>query len=236
MPRLLAASSVVLFVGATLVLSELRWFSRQPLVDRLRPYSPGGLRRAASPGGRPVGRVVPRGGRAARSPGGRAAGGAGRRERGARRAARSASTRRWTPPRSGCGSSGGRPAASRPGPLVAAATSRRWPSPCCWCSARRCSAFLVVEQQLATASDRWKRRVFLELPVLSEQLGMLIGAGYSLGSALNRLAARGSGACARTWPACAAGSARGSPRWRRSGSGRRSPTSTRSPAWWPCWR
>jgi tight adherence protein C len=57
-------------------------------------------------------------------------------------------------------------------------------------------AFLVLEQRLATTSDRWKRRVFLELPVLSEQLGMLLGAGYSLGGALNRLAGRGSGACA----------------------------------------
>ena len=33
--------------------------------------------------------------------------------------------------------------------------------------------------------------------MLSEQLGMLLGAGYSLGGALNRLAAAGSGACAQ---------------------------------------
>src|SRR3546814_15271216 len=57
-------------------------------------------------------------------------------------------------------------------------------------------AFLVIEQQLALASERWKRRVFLELPVLSEHLGMLLGAGYSLGAALNRLAAPGTGASA----------------------------------------
>ena len=42
-------------------------------------------------------------------------------------------------------------------------------------------AFLAVEQQLATASSRWQR-IFLELPVVSEQLGMLLGAGYSLGA------------------------------------------------------
>jgi Flp pilus assembly protein TadB len=58
-------------------------------------------------------------------------------------------------------------------------------------------AFLVVEQQLATASARWQRRIFLELPVVSEQLGMLLGAGYSLGAALSRLATRGTGACGR---------------------------------------
>jgi tight adherence protein C len=32
---------------------------------------------------------------------------------------------------------------------------------------------------------------------VAEQLGMLLGAGYSLGSALSRLAVRGTGACGR---------------------------------------
>jgi len=57
-------------------------------------------------------------------------------------------------------------------------------------------AFLVVEQQLAAASAQWQRRVFLELPVIAEQLAMLLCAGYSLGAALNRLAERGTGLCA----------------------------------------
>jgi tight adherence protein C len=57
-------------------------------------------------------------------------------------------------------------------------------------------AFLVLEQQLAAKSTRWQRRIFLELPVVSEQLGMLLGAGYSLAAALNRISQRGSGACA----------------------------------------
>lgn len=56
-------------------------------------------------------------------------------------------------------------------------------------------AFLVPEQRLSAASARWQRRVFLELPVVTEQLGMLLSAGYSLGGALNRLADRGHGAC-----------------------------------------
>jgi Flp pilus assembly protein TadB len=58
-------------------------------------------------------------------------------------------------------------------------------------------AFLVVEQQLATQSAAWQRRVFLELPVVAEQLAMLLAAGYSMGAALNRLADRGAGACTR---------------------------------------
>ena len=70
----LAASALALMVGATLVLSELRWFSRQPLVERLRPYGPG-----ASPGpeldrGPPLGGLVSRGHRAPGSPARRTAG------------------------------------------------------------------------------------------------------------------------------------------------------------------
>jgi tight adherence protein C len=56
-------------------------------------------------------------------------------------------------------------------------------------------AFLVVEQRVGAASRRWQERTFLELPVITEQLGMLLAAGYSLGSALGQLAARGQGTC-----------------------------------------
>lgn len=41
--RLVVASSLVLWVGATLLLSTTRSFSRRPLTERLRPYTPGGL-------------------------------------------------------------------------------------------------------------------------------------------------------------------------------------------------
>ncbi len=58
-------------------------------------------------------------------------------------------------------------------------------------------AFLVVEQQLANRSDDWKRRVFQELPVISEQLGMLLGSGYSLNAALARVAERSNGCVAQ---------------------------------------
>ncbi len=58
-------------------------------------------------------------------------------------------------------------------------------------------AFLVTEQQAVKAAQRWQTQVRLELPVTSEQLAMLLSAGYSLTSALSRLAIRGDGACAR---------------------------------------
>jgi Flp pilus assembly protein TadB len=57
--------------------------------------------------------------------------------------------------------------------------------------------FLVVEQGVANASAAWQRRLVLELPVVAEQLAMLIGAGYSLGAALQRIARRGAGCAAR---------------------------------------
>ncbi len=57
-------------------------------------------------------------------------------------------------------------------------------------------AFLVVEQRLAQASERWQQQVGRELPVVAEQLATLLNAGFSLGAAVNRLAARGHGCCA----------------------------------------
>jgi Flp pilus assembly protein TadB len=57
--------------------------------------------------------------------------------------------------------------------------------------------FLILEQQVANASKRWQRRLFLELPVVAEQLALLLAAGYSLTAAMNRIAVRGRGACAR---------------------------------------
>lgn len=58
-------------------------------------------------------------------------------------------------------------------------------------------AFLLVESSLSRKSDRWKRTMQLELPVASEQLGMLLSAGYSLGASMARIAMRSGGCVAR---------------------------------------
>ena len=58
-------------------------------------------------------------------------------------------------------------------------------------------AFLIVEQQLAGASDQWKHKTFQELPVISEQIAMLLGSGYSLGAAIQRVSERGTGVVAQ---------------------------------------
>jgi Flp pilus assembly protein TadB len=47
-----------------------------------------------------------------------------------------------------------------------------------------------------SASDLRQHRLFLELPVIVEQTGMLLASGYSLGGALDRIASRGRGVAA----------------------------------------
>jgi Flp pilus assembly protein TadB len=59
------------------------------------------------------------------------------------------------------------------------------------------AAFLWSEQRLIDAVTDRHEQLRLELPVVAEQLGMLLGAGWSLGSAMNRLADRGRGAAAQ---------------------------------------
>jgi Flp pilus assembly protein TadB len=193
---LLAASALALFVGGTLVLSELRWFSRPPLVDRLRPYSPGGMRRAGPAGGvLSVDSFRDLVGPLAQHLGERVAGLLGVSEDLDTRLRRTHWPLDATAFR--VRQLGWVAVGLALGALLAGATTPPLAISLLFVLGGPLLAFLLVEQQLATASERWKRRIFLELPVDSEQLGMLIGAGYSLGAALNRLAGRGQGACAQ---------------------------------------
>jgi tight adherence protein C len=57
-------------------------------------------------------------------------------------------------------------------------------------------AFVTIEQRLSTRSQRWQRRLFLEAPIIAEQLAMHLTSGASLSGALTRSAERGSGAIA----------------------------------------
>ncbi len=196
MPRLLAASAVLLWVGATLLLAELRWFSRPSLATRLRPYAPGGFGAASGERGilsvASFREVV---GPLARMIGSRLAGALGVREDLGTRLRRIHDPLDATAFRvRQLGWAGGALAA---GALVAAATTPPPVIALLLVVGAPLLAFLIIEHLIARRSERWQRRVFLELPVLSEQLGMLMGAGFSLGAALNRLATRGTGACAR---------------------------------------
>jgi tight adherence protein C len=190
-----ALVALALFVGSTLVLSELRWFRRRPLLDRLAPYVPGGAsarRRGAVMSAASFGQVVAP---LARAVGERAARAFGVTEPLAVRLERVHSPLDVTGFRV-------RQLACAVGGLVsagalAAAAGLSGPVALVFVLGGPVLAFLMVEQRLAAASARWQRRTFLELPVVSEQLGMLLGAGYSLGAALSRLATRGTGACGR---------------------------------------
>ncbi|HTO00551.1 MAG TPA: type II secretion system F family protein [Microthrixaceae bacterium] len=55
---------------------------------------------------------------------------------------------------------------------------------------------LAIEQSLSSQISDRQKRLQAELPVVTEQLGMLLSAGYSLTAAIARLAERGSGVAA----------------------------------------
>lgn len=193
--RLAVASGLVLWAGATLVLSQLRWFTRARLVDRLRPYAPGGGYATVSRSVVSVESMRGVIGPLAREAGERLARALGVTEELSVRLERLHSPLDATAFRlrqvgwslAGFGVGALLIVALRPQPLVGLILVISAPL----------LAFLILEQRLASASEAWKRRLFLELPVVAEQLAMLLTSGYSLGAALNRLAGRGGGVAAR---------------------------------------
>lgn len=194
MSRLVVAAALAGWVGATLLLSQLRWFSRPPLSERLRPYHPAGRgadQRAGPFTVESFGEVV---GPLASLIGGRLSRLFGVSEELAARLARIHSDMDVTTFR--VRQLGWSLAGLALGGAVAAVAHLAVGITLMVVLASPLLAFLVLEQQVASASARWQRRIFLELPVVAEQLAMLASAGYSLGSALSRMASRGRGACA----------------------------------------
>ena len=194
--RVALLSAIVGWLGATLLLAELRWFRRRPLTDRLRPYAPGGAAAPVGAGGslsvssfREV--VAP----LATAVGARVARIAGVEESLAARLTRVHAGIDPTAFRvRQLGWAGG---GAVLGALFAAAVRLPAIAGVGLVAAGAVLGFLLVEQQLAARSAAWQRATFLELPVVAEQLGMLLSAGFSLGAALNRIAARGTGAVGR---------------------------------------
>lgn len=194
MTRVVALLLVLVWVGATLVLAELRWFRRPRLADRLARYTPGAAPLRRSSGVLSVtsfGEVVAP---LAQTWGSRISRVFGVSDELGLRLERVHSSLTVTAFRTR--QLGISLAALAVGAVLAVALH---PPPLVgilFLLGVPLLAFLVVEQQAVRASADWQRRIFLELPIVSEQLGMLVGSGYSLGSALNRLARRGDGACA----------------------------------------
>ena len=194
MTRVSALVLVLLWVGATLLLAELRWFRRPRLVDRLARYTPGAAPARRSSGVLSVGSfgevVAP----LAQTWGSRLSRVFGVSDELGVRLERAHSPMTVTAFRTR--QLGISLAALAVGGVLAVALHPPAVVALLFLVGVPLLAFLVVEQQAVRASAEWQRRIFLELPIVSEQLGMLLGSGYSLGSALNRLARRGDGACA----------------------------------------
>jgi hypothetical protein len=179
-----------LWAGVTLLLAELRWFRVQPLSDRLRPsVRPGSVARTAG-GSWSVGSlgavlgplVATQGERIAAALGSDDA--AERLERiGAQSSVAEFRVRQvaWTV----LGGLGGL------GVAVLARAPLGWSLVVGGLAAA--VAALVIEQQLTQAARRWQDQLLLELPIVAEQLGMLLSSGASLTGAIARIARRGSG-------------------------------------------
>ena len=192
--RLIVLGGIGLWAGLTLVLSDVRWFARRPLLDRLRPYSHSGQAEAARSGvlsGESMRDIVTP---LASALGSRLGQLVGVSEDLAVRLERIHSPydvaafrlRQLGAATVALGAAGVGLAALRPPVLFGVAALLGAPL----------LGFLIPEQQISSRSAAWQRRVFLELPVIAEQLAMLLSSGYSLGSALHRISRRGRGACA----------------------------------------
>jgi tight adherence protein C len=194
--RLAVLCGLALWGGMALVLSHFRWFSRPPLVERLRPYSPAGMatspRRASILSVESFREVVRP---LCRTLGERVAKLFGVSEELGVRLERIHSADDVTGFR--VRQVGWALAGFGTGALLAVALRPPAPIALLFILSGPLLGFLVPEQQVASASEAWRRRLNLELPVVAEQLAMLLSAGYSLGAALNRLAARGGGNVAR---------------------------------------
>lgn len=190
--RPLIITGLALFAGTTLLLSELRWFRRPRLADRLLPYAPVPTR-----SGLPIlsvatiGEVVRP---LTQALGARLAAGFGVSEDLATRLQRVHSP--MTPSAFRVRQFLHSGLALATAAVVGTVTPLPTPVAIVLVTGAPLLAFLIHEQRLASASQRWQRRVFLELAVVAEQLAMLAAVGWSLGASIERIAARGRGATA----------------------------------------
>jgi tight adherence protein C len=191
----LLGAGILLWIGTTLLLSELRWFSRRPLAVRLGPYVPGGMGTRGRAGLLSVESFREAVGPLAKGLGSQFSRLFGVSEDLDRRLRRIHSDLDVTEFR--VRQIGWSLAGLGVGALFAVAVRPPIPIALLTTFGGLLLAFLLLEQQVSTSSDRWKRSVHLELPVVAEQTAMLLGSGYSLVAALDRVARRGQGAVAR---------------------------------------
>ncbi len=192
MSRLVALTTLAVWLGSTLVLSEIRWFRRLALVERVEPFVPGGGRLGQRSGNRSLREVF---GPLATTLGARLARGVGVSEELERRLERIAALA--TPAEFRMRQLGHAALALGGSTALAMLIGAGAPATLGLLLGAPLLAFLVAEHRLARASEEHQRVVFAELPVVAEQFGMLVSSGFSLAGALDRLADRGNGAIAR---------------------------------------
>jgi tight adherence protein C len=193
--RLIALSTLTCWAGVTLLLSEVPWFRRLPLAERLRPFATGSLRRTATPGLfanrsfrdvlQPLATLI--GSRISRL--------FGVSEELALRLERVHSAQSVAEFRTR--QVGWAVGALGAMALVLLLVAPPAPLALMLLVGEPLMVFLVIEQQLMSASHDKQQRAFLELPVLAEQLGMLLSSGFSMMGALGRIAERSDGACSQ---------------------------------------
>lgn len=188
----IALALLFAWLGLTLLLGQLRWFRRGPLIERVRPYLFGLSRRTETDEGNALLRIL---GPLARDAGAAIAKFCGVNEELSTRLERIHSS--FDPTAFRLRQLGWATAALCTAVLVAVATTPPTPFFLLLVAGAPTLAFLIVESQLSRRSRDWKRSLVLELPIVSEQLGMMLSAGYSLGAALQRVSRRSTGAIAQ---------------------------------------
>ncbi|MGD9793973.1 MAG: type II secretion system F family protein [Acidimicrobiia bacterium] len=195
MTRLAVVAALLCWIGTTFVLADRRWFARRALTDRLAPYHHSSGRRATTAGSFSVTSIRDVLGPLVSDLGARLSSALGVTEPLSDRLQRVHSPTDVT---------GFRLRQAGVSVLVLAATA----AGCLTIGVdpvvgsllvvlAPLVGFMLVEQELAHRVHQRSERVQLELPIVAEQLGMLLASGWSLGAAMARLAERGNGAVAQ---------------------------------------
>ncbi len=189
---LLVLSGLGGWAGLTLVFGSIRWFQRRGIAERVGPYVPAGAHVLRRSGVLSVATFRDAIGPIARTAGSRLArllGGQDDLDRKLRRIHAELDATEFRVRQLGWSLAGfaigGMFALAIRSPAAAAAVMA---------FGGMLLAFAFVEQRLTAASDRHRSTVRRQMPVVAEQVGMLLASGYSVTGALVRIAERGKGA------------------------------------------
>lgn len=192
--RVLILAFGAIWIGTALLLSAIPRFARRPLGERLRPYTAGGFRSAppqrTQSGGRQIAEVLSPFAQFIGSTLSKAVGVSDDVSARLARVGRTETGQAFRLRQLAIGAATGFATfvavSALAGDLTAALGAALGAG---------ALAILIVEQRLVAASEQYQERLNAELPVIAEQLGMLLSAGFSLSAAIGRIANRGSGVC-----------------------------------------